>query len=68
MSTGAWTEYLLYDEGRWHEAHCERLPTVCSVLSTLRECSRACRLALPSAMAALWLTKTIAPAAVPYVC
>jgi hypothetical protein len=35
VSTGAWTEYLLYDDGRWHDAHCERLPTICEVLSGL---------------------------------
>lgn len=35
VSTGAWTEYLLYDGGRWHDAHCERLPTICEVLSGL---------------------------------
>lgn len=35
VSAGAWTEYLLYDGGRWHDAHCERLPTICEVLSGL---------------------------------
>ena len=35
VSAGSWTEYLLYDGGRWHEAHCDRLPTVCQVLSSL---------------------------------
>ena len=35
VSEGAWTEYILYDNGRWHEAHCEKLPSVCQAMSSL---------------------------------
>ena len=31
VSSGHWSEYLLYDDGQWFDHRCELVPTICQV-------------------------------------